>query len=182
MSPADPIRVDWVDLTLVPGLAASPGRLGMTFLPGKNDVELGGRYRRDLEGDIGRLRDMYNVDAFVLLVEDHELQMLGVPNVAEVMAAHGIELIRHPIVDISVPDDQPAFRRTLDGIRARLAKGDTVAVACRGGIGRTGTLVGCLLRDGGLDGTAAINLTRASRPGTIEMPAQERFVKNWRDS
>ncbi|HYN69397.1 MAG TPA: ADP-ribosylglycohydrolase family protein, partial [Candidatus Eisenbacteria bacterium] len=33
-----PIRVDWVDLAEVPGLTDAPGRLGMTFLPGKQYV------------------------------------------------------------------------------------------------------------------------------------------------
>jgi protein-tyrosine phosphatase len=175
----NPIRVDWVDLTMVPALAESPGRLGMTFLPGKRDIKLGGTNDRDLESDVGRLRDVYELDAFVLLVEDHELRMLGVPNIADAMARHGIEFVRHPIVDVNVPDDQPAFRQTLDGIRSRLANGETVAIACRGGVGRTGTLVGCLVRDGGLTATEAIALTRASRNGTIETPAQERFVKTW---
>ena len=40
-------------------------------------------------------------------------------------------------------------------------------------------IVGCLLRDGGLDGQAAIDLTRASRKHTIENRAQEQFVRDW---
>lgn len=151
----------------------------MTFLPGKQDVDLGGIHRRDLETDVRRLRGEYHVDTFVLLVEDHELQMLGVPTLADVMAAHGIELIRHSIVDTRVPDDPTTLRQSLDLIRVRLAAGRTVAIACRGGVGRTGTVVGCLLRDGGLDAKAAIALTRASRHGTIENDDQERFVENW---
>jgi protein-tyrosine phosphatase len=127
------------------------------------------------------LREAYALDAFLLLVEDFELETLRVPAIADVMSANGIELLRHPIVDVSIPADDRSLTATLDDVRARLAKGKRVAVACRGGIGRTGTLVGCLLRDAGLDGNAAIALTRASRPGTIETREQERFVRSWND-
>ncbi len=158
-----PIRVDWVDLKLVPGLADSPGRLGMTILPGKDEGP-GGKHHRNLEQDVRWLREAYLLDAFLLLVEDHELAMLRVPSIAEVMAAHGIGLLRHPIVDVSVPTDDLSLAATLDDVRARLAMGESVTVACRGGLGRTGTVVGCLLRDGGLDGDAAVALVRTSRP------------------
>ena len=174
-TPVDPIRVDWVDLAKVPGLAGSPGRLGMTFLPGKRDHV----HHRDLVSDVHVLRERCGVDSFLLLVEDHELKSLGVPDIADVMAAHRIELLRHPIVDVDVPTDRVALRQTLAEIRGRLANGENVAIACRGGIGRTGTVVGCLLRDAGLDATEAIALTRATRPGTIETAAQERFVETW---
>jgi ADP-ribosyl-[dinitrogen reductase] hydrolase len=178
MASAGAIRVDWVDLRRVPALAASPGRLGMTFLPGKDEGP-GGSHHRDLDRDVGRLRDVYSVDTVVLLVEDHELERLRVPDIADEMAAHGIDLVRHPIPDLGFPADRGAFRGTLDDIRARLANGENVVVVCRGGLGRTGTVVGCLLRDGGLDGDAAIALTRASRHGAIETVEQERFVGSW---
>ena len=176
---SSPIRVDWVDLAKVPGLAESPGRLGMTFLPGKKGHGLFGEHDRDLDDDVGRLRDAYAVDTFVLLVEDHELDLLQVAGIADVMAAQGIDLIRHPIRDGGVPSDRAEFRRTIDDIRFRLANGEHIAVACRGGLGRTGTVVGCLLRDGGLDGNVAIALTRVSRHDTIENDGQERFVHAW---
>ena len=146
---AKAIRVDWVDLRQAPALAASPGRLGMTFLPGKDEGS-GGSHHRDLDRDVERLRDVYAVDTVVLLVEDHELERLRVPDIAEEMEAHGIDLVRHPIPDGGFPADRVALRGTVDCIRARLANGGNVVVACRGGLGRTGTVVGCLLRDGGL--------------------------------
>jgi atypical dual specificity phosphatase len=61
----------------------------------------------------------------------------------------------------------------------RLRGGHCVAVACRGGLGRTGTIVACLLRDAGLDGDEAVALTRASRHDTIERGSQVAFVHDW---
>jgi ADP-ribosylglycohydrolase len=176
----NPIRVDWVDLRKVPGLEKSPGRLGMTFLPGKEEGP-DGQHHRDLEADVRWLREGLAVDAFLLLVEGHELDRLRVPTIADVMAAHGIDLMRFPIRDAGVPADPVALLQTLDEVRARLAKGEDVVIACQGGLGRTGTVVGCLLRDGGLDGDAAIELTRATRSKTIQNPDQERFVQSWGD-
>ncbi|MGK2849811.1 MAG: ADP-ribosylglycohydrolase family protein [Candidatus Limnocylindrales bacterium] len=178
----NPIRVDWVDLGRVPGLrgvAAAGGRLGMTFLPGKQGEGLTGMHWRTLAADVPRLAEAHGVDTLLLLVEDHELDAARVPGIADVMAAAGIDLVRFPIRDTSVTRDRDGLRAVLGDLVTRLAAGQSVAVACRGGWGRTGTIVGCLLRDGGLDARDAIALTRASRPGTIENSTQEAFVSAW---
>jgi hypothetical protein len=181
-STTNPIRVDWVDLAKVPGLVEageSGGRLGMTFLPGKQRDGWTGPHWRDLRADVARLRGVLGVDALLLLVEDHELEAARVPDIAAVMAEGGIELLRFPIRDMDVTSDREGLRLTLDDVLGRIADGQSVVVACRGGMGRTGTIVGCLLRDGGLDGEAAIKLTRNSRTDTIERDTQERFVEAW---
>ncbi len=178
-SAANPLRVGWVDLAKVPRLAeagAAGGALGMTFLPGKQRDGWTGMHWRDLRADVARLRGEHRVDTFLLLVEDHELDAARVPEIAAVMAGEGIDFLRYPIVDMDVTKDREALRLTLDDVLARIVAGQRVVVACRGGMGRTGTIVGCLLRDGGLDGNAAIKLTRASRKNTIERDTQEVFV------
>jgi ADP-ribosylglycohydrolase/protein-tyrosine phosphatase len=181
-STANPIRVQWVDLSSVPGLrgvADSGARLGMTFLPGKRRDSGPGMHWRDLRADAARLRGELGVHDLLLLVEDDELEALGVSGIADALGERGIELLRFPIADAGVPSDRGALRLTLDDVLRRLRGGRSVVVACRGGLGRTGTIVGCLLRDGGLDTDAAIALTRASRRHTIENPTQERFISSW---
>lgn len=178
-STTNPIRVNWVALAGVPGLAAAPGRLGMTFLPGKQRDGWSGMHWRSLSEDVQRLRSTYGVDTFVLLVEDHELGAARVPDIAAAMAGVDIELIRFPIRDMDVTDDPGALRLVLADVRTRIEDGQGVVVACRGGLGRTGTIVACLLRDGGLDGDAAIALTRQARRNTIERGTQVDFVHDW---
>ena len=175
----NPIRVHWIDAAAVPAGARWTGRLGMTFLPGRRDHGLSGHHWRDLDNDVGRLRAVGAVDAFVLLVEDHELQATGTSDIAAVMERHGIELTRFPIVDGGVPRDVEAFRGLVAATLERLRAGQNVVVACRGGLGRTGTLVACLLRETGLEAEAAISLTRATRHGAIETAGQEDFVRAW---
>jgi len=174
-----PIRVDWVDLARVPGMASWPGRLGMTFLPGKRYVGWTGDHWRDLEADARRLREHWRIDALLLLVEDHELEMTGVPDIVEAMERQGVEVLRHPVRDMDVPDDPIAYRATLDRVLQRLRGGQSVVVACRGGLGRTGTAVGCLLREGGLSGPDAVRLTREARRNTIERGTQVALVESW---
>jgi len=163
----DRLQVDWVDLSSVPGLrgvAEVGGRLGMTGVGGL-----------DLAAAAEKLRGEHRADAFLLLLEDHEVPGGRVPEVA----GEGFELLRHPIRDMDVPSDREALRLTLDDVLGRLRAGQTVVIACYGGYGRTGTVVGCLLRAAGLDGAAAIALARATRPGAIERPAQAAFVEDW---
>jgi ADP-ribosylglycohydrolase/protein-tyrosine phosphatase len=179
-STGNPIRVNWVEFGSVPKLRSSPGRLGMTFLPGKRYEGINGSHHRDLAADVARLRDVYGIDVFLLLVEDAELVETRTTGLGPAMAKADIELRRHPVSDMDVPEDPVGFAATLANIRRELEGGRSVAVACLGGLGRTGTAVGCLLVDRGLDADAAIALTRASREGTIETERQEQFVRDWR--
>jgi ADP-ribosylglycohydrolase len=178
-SATHPIRVDWVEPTDVPASAGWTGRLGMTFLPGRKDRGLGGNHWRDLDADAERLRSEWHADIFVLLVENKDLDASKVEGLPEAMSRNGIELIRYPIEDANIPTDKVALGELLMSIEDRLAAGKRVVVACRGGLGRTGTVVGCLLRDAGLDGPAAMAVTRKSRHDTIENDRQEAFVLGW---
>jgi protein-tyrosine phosphatase len=175
-STLNPLRVDWVQGDQ-PWWA--PGRLGMTFLPGKQRDGWTGLHWRDVRADARRLREELGVGTLVLLVEDHELEMARVTDLADAMAAAGVDLVRFPIPDMDVTTDRDGLRRVLDDVLRRLRGGQCVAVACRGGLGRTGTIVACLLRDAGLDGDEAIALTRASRHDTIERQSQVDFVHDW---
>lgn len=174
-----PLYVNWVEPGAVPAAAGWTGRLGMTILPGKHDHGIAGLHWRDLDRDVTRLARDLGVDTFLLLVEDHELLATGTTAIARTMTAHGIELLRFPIVDRDVPPDRAAYASLLADVEDRLRATRTVVIACKGGLGRTGTTVACLLRDAGLDADEAIALTRASRKGTIENATQEAFVRSW---
>ena len=75
----------------------------------------------------------------------------------------------------------------LDALDAALARGQVVYAHCYGGIGRTGTLVGCYLaRHGMAQGEAAIAHIAELRRGTPdgwkrspETEAQRQLVTSW---
>jgi protein-tyrosine phosphatase len=180
-----PIFVDWLDLEAVPGLADAArrgARLGMSILPGKQVDGFSGPHWRDLEADARRLSDVEGVDRYLLLVEDHELETADVSDLIRVFEELGVAVLHHPVVDMSIPADADDYAETLARVRAWLDDGSTVLVTCRGGLGRTGTAVACLLVDAGLDSRAAIRLTREARPGAIERGTQVEFVDGWRGS
>lgn len=178
-STTNPLRVDWVPLADVPGLASAPGAVGMTLLPGKRRHGYSGPHWRDPAADARRLRDVHRCDTFVLLVEDVDLAMSRAWGTLPALEGVGIRVIRHPVPDLDVPGDPVAYRATLDDMLARIRGGERVVVACRGGLGRTGTAVACLLVDGGVPPDEAIARVRAVRPGTVERPCQEEFVRAW---
>ena len=63
----------------------------------------------------------------------------------------------HPITDMSVPRRAAEMAAILDAIDGALGQGRTVYVHCWGGIGRTGTVVGCWLVRHGLTGLGALD-------------------------
>ena len=76
--------------------------------------------------------------------------------------------------------------RILTTIREEIAAGRPVYVHCWGGVGRTGTVVGCWLVDSGLAGPAAIERIAELRAATPdrerqspETDAQCRYVCEW---
>jgi len=94
----------------------------------------------------------------------------------------------HPIADFAVPSAQ-TMRAVLDSIHTCLGRRERIYLHCRAGIGRTGTVAGCLLVDVGLSGAEALALlqrkwqsTRWSTtdPQTPETAAQHAFVLTWR--
>ena len=92
----------------------------------------------------------------------------------------------HPIVDLGTTTI-PHMARILDDIDAALADNLTAYVHCWGGIGRTGTVIGCWLRRHGLDGGDPIRRLAELRRGVEDawMPspqtaAQRDMVTGWK--
>lgn len=173
-SETSPIEVSWLDETV--------GALGITFAPGKRArSSFGAPWVRDLELDLLRLRRLHRVDTLVCLLEDHELERLGMAGYEERARAHGIELLRMPVVDGCVPSSPRATSELVEAVRERLGRGARVVVHCRGGLGRAGTLAGCVLvASGRYDGAGALDLlARRRSPHCLETAAQRAFVERF---
>jgi protein-tyrosine phosphatase len=176
---AGPIRVDWLD----PGSLRDrrAGRLGMTILPGKHGASArypGRVYRRELDRDLVDL-GAAGVRCLVLLVDDGELARWGDARIGEQAAEHGITVERRPMPDGHPPASIADAHAILASIAAARERGD-VAVACMGGVGRTGTVVACALVAAGWEAGDAIGEVRRLRhPTAVETPAQEAFVADF---
>lgn len=96
---------------------------------------------------------------------------------------------RFPIGDFGLPSiDQ--MQKTLDVIDSAIAAQRKIFVHCWGGIGRTGTTVGCYLVRHGLSGAQALDqlaewwrdVPKSARfPHSPETKAQMRFILNWQE-
>lgn len=100
----------------------------------------------------------------------------------------GTEHLRFPILDTWVPDDVLQTRKLLAAIRAALARGRTVYVHCRAGIGRTGLVVGCFLADQESDGKSALKILNRlwqqserakSWPKVPQTAEQAAYILHW---
>jgi protein-tyrosine phosphatase len=76
--------------------------------------------------------------------------------------------------------------RVLDTIDTAVAQGQSVYVHCAGGIGRTGTVVGCYLVRHGMQGEAALAEIMRLRQGmpngsglSPRREPQRQMVRNW---
>jgi protein tyrosine/serine phosphatase len=92
---------------------------------------------------------------------------------------------RHPIRDADIPSEG-GMREILATIRASVERGDPVYVHCWGGIGRTGTVVGCWLVEAGRAGVDVIEAIKTLRAGTMkrrtqspETSDQADFILDW---
>jgi atypical dual specificity phosphatase len=84
-------------------------------------------------------------------------------------------------IHLPVPDFLPPTPAQIEvgvgAIEERVAAGQVVAVHCRGGLGRTGTLLACYLVSRGYGADEAIAAIRALRPGSVENNGQVAAVR-----
>lgn len=96
------------------------------------------------------------------------------------MAAGGPELVRFPVPDPRTPVGRE--REYRDAVRAlveRVRSGGFVAIACRGGMDRSGMTAAVLYREAGLGADEAMARVQAARRHTITIGDQREFVRAW---
>lgn len=164
LSRTGPLRIDWL-----PSQYTGPGKLGITFLPGRRD------YGRSLADDLHTLH-REGVNCVMCLITPDEFSRYGVDNLLNDYRENQIEVKHLPIVDGRVPSESEIQNAT-QWISQQLQTGHNVLLHCVGGLGRAGTVAACYLRTLGLDGETAIREVRAARsPRAIETEVQERFI------
>lgn len=167
----------WAHDEFVHGYWVEPGRILAGEYPGHPHSVDRARSKVNLLVDNG-------IRTFVDLTTPHDNMAPYDHLIGEAAARRRLDLkrIHHPIPDMgTLPAD--AYDEILASVRAGAANGG-VYIHCWGGIGRTGTVVGCLLVDGGLNADDALGRLDELRAVTKKrnMPApqtreQERIIR-----
>jgi ADP-ribosylglycohydrolase len=152
------------------------GKVGLTFAPGKKQSDAAtGSWDRDLTADLARLRGEFQVDHLVCLLEDDELRTRAIEGLPEAAVAAGIDFHRLPSPDFGVPGDSVELARMVSHILGWAAAKQNVVIHCMGGLGRAGTVGGCVLRAAGMDGATALTELLASRGPNCPETRQQRM-------
>ena len=161
-----------------------PGRLLAGEHPGTvAEVEVPGRIDALLDAGVRQ---------FVDLTEEGERLAPYVGTLRERAEARRLRAShrRFAIRDFGVPSEA-LMRTALDAIYGALSAGEPVYLHCWGGIGRTGTVVGCLLREQGLAADEALAVIalkwcamekRVRHPTSPEWPEQFAYIDRWRSA
>ena len=156
-----------------------PGRLLAGEYPGSWEPELAARRLRFL---IGR-----GVETFIDLTTDDDRLEAYEPLFDDL--GDGLRRLSFPIPDMGVPESEDVMSSVLEAIRAENGVGRVCYVHCWGGIGRTGTVVGCYFRQQGMGGVEALGrvqeLYSKGMPKVVRHPrspqtrAQCDYVQRW---
>ena len=160
----------------------SPGRLAAGEYPGSHNHSEASRKLRDLVAA--------GVDHFVDLTDERDWLEPYDQTARDEGRRIGktVHCESRPITDVSVPDHPDVMTGILDAIDTSLETGHTVYVHCWGGVGRTGTVIGCWLVRHGLTGDEALEqiaewwkeVEKAERvPFSPETHEQQEYVRRW---
>jgi protein-tyrosine phosphatase len=79
--------------------------------------------------------------------------------------------------DFLLPRDFEQAVTMIRGLHSRAQAGESVEVACGGGVGRTGTVISCLAVLAGISPDEAVEWTRANyHPRAVETPWQRKWI------
>ena len=137
-----------------------PGRLAGTPLPG---------VFHGLEYDLEALQRM----GVTFLVS---LTQVSLPE--EVLHGYGMQVTRSPIPDMGAPGLTQAWE-LCRRIEEALEAGEVVAVHCRAGLGRTGTVLACYRVWEGADAIDALDEVRGIDARWVQSEEQVRFIEQF---
>lgn len=139
-----------------------PGELAGTPLPG---------VFHDIEFDM-KLLNKVGVTTLMTLTSR--------PLDEQVLAAFSVKSIWEPIKDMGAPDMEQAVRicRRIDD---EIDQGEVVAVHCRAGLGRTGTMLAAHLIWHGADALDALETVRGVEPRWVQSEQQVAFLQAFDD-
>lgn len=152
-------------------LPIQQGTLLLTPCPGTQGIELC--------ESLSQLKAI-GATAVITLMTAAELDEEGFQDFSSVVKEAGLDWFHLPVPDFGVPgaDFELAWDACRLELQQRLHSGDTLAVHCKGGSGRTGMVAAKLMLDAGFAPEDAITAIQALRPRAFSYPAQREYILN----
>jgi protein-tyrosine phosphatase len=153
----------WIDLK-------SEGRLGIMPRP------RGGEWLPD---EVQGWRNV-GVNIVISLLEQSEIDELELTAEPELCGRCNIQFVHFPIPDRGVPSSIESAEQLSRLISARIAKGESVAVHCRAGLGRSATVAASILICLGFEPPSALeDIARARGIGVPDTADQRIWVSTF---
>ncbi len=171
-----PIEPNPIDTVNVPGTV---GCIGLVACPGTRVVQTQPMPRKYLTTDIDELEN-WGANGVVTLVEPHELKLLQVEELPQLLEEKGIWWKHLPIIDMDIPNQHFEDVWAVEGERIRhaLRIGERVVIHCYAGLGRAGMIGARILVEMGLEPELAIRTIRSQNRRRIQTRAQANFVRS----
>jgi protein-tyrosine phosphatase len=116
----------------------------------------------------------------VSLLERDEAIELGLRDEEALCNSADVNFISYPIPDRGVPCVRTGFTELVNSLAERLRAGDSVAVHCRAGIGRSGLAGACVLGQLGVAPDPAFAMLSRARGVTVpDTEAQPQWVREF---
>lgn len=162
-----------IDSIRIPGIK---GMIGITSCPGMRDEFVFDLYGENLVDDIESIR-AWGASVVVTLLEELELNALGVKELGKQVVALNMIWMHLPIRNMGVPDEAASdkWRRVIYCLCDLLRKGQRVVIHCKEGIGRAGIVAARLMIELGMHPADAISTVQKARPGSLQLYAHEKY-------
>ena len=149
-----------------------PGKVYRSVMPGS--------FLFDPTDQVMSLYQQAGIQSVVVLNPKEDLEKFTQEDLLLRYRSVGINIIHAPVADFSAPA-HGAWNKDLAYVENLIRSGETIAIHCHAGIGRTGMFVACLAQDLlGLSPQESIEWVRQHIPTAIETDYQKQFVLRYR--
>jgi atypical dual specificity phosphatase len=120
----------------------------------------------------------YDLDALKRVGVTALVSVTQTPVEEDIIGEYGIKCLRSPIPDMGAPDIEQAID-LCQAMERMIAADDVIAVHCRAGLGRTGTVLASYLIWEGENALSALETVRRIEPRWVQSEAQATFLEEF---